>query len=291
VAYRLTGIVKAEQVTRASLRIAAAIFCLGIESATWAHQHTLQANNPTFDEKAALATSQAAIGRTIGNYSFIDSRGKTVRLEDFRDRPLFISLIYTSCYHTCPLLTKHLAQVVKIAREALGNDSFAVLTIGFDSAVDTPERMRTYARERGINISDWFFLSADPATINALTRELGFLFFESPKGFDHLAQITLLDAQRRVYAQIYGDNFPTPTLVEPLKQLVFGIPAQARSLSGWINGVRLFCTIYDPSSGRYRFDYSLFIGIGIGLVSLGAVAVFLVRAWRQPGREKLHTAR
>ncbi len=282
-ACRLTRVVKGDQLARASPRIAVVILCLGMVGVAWAHQHTPQANNPPFDEKAALAISQAAIGRAIGNYSLIDSSGKTVRLQDLRGRPILISLIYTSCYHTCPLLTKRLAQTVEIAREALGNDSFAVLTIGFDSAVDTPERMRTYARERGINISEWFFLSADPATINALTRELGFVFFESPKGFDHLAQITLIDAQGRVYAQIYGDNFPTPALVEPLKQLVFGTPAQARTLSGWINGVRLFCTIYDPSSGRYRFDYSLFIAIGIGLVSLGAVAVFLVRAWRQGG--------
>ena len=256
---------------------------LGTLGAAWAHQHVPRANDPTFDEKAALAISQAAIGRTIGNYSLIDSHGKTVHLKDLRGRPALVSLIYTSCYHTCPLLTKHLAQIVEIAREALGDDSFTVLTIGFDSAVDTPERMRTYAGERGINISQWFFLSADPATIDGLTRELGFIFFKSPKGFDHLAQVTLLDAQGRVYAQIYGDNFPTPTLVEPLKQLVFGAPTQARSVSDWINGVRLFCTIYDPSSGRYRFDYSLFIAIGIGLVSLGAVAVFLVRAWRQGG--------
>lgn len=282
-AYRLTGIVKPEQVTRASLRIAAAIFCLGIESATWAHQHTLQANNPTFDEKAALATSQAAIGRTIGNYSFIDSRGRTMRLQHLRGRPLLISLIYTSCSHTCPILTQHLARVVDIAREALGNDSFAVLTIGFDTAVDTPERMRVYARERGIDVSDWSFLSADAATINTLTQELGFVFFESPNGFDHLAQVSVIDAKGRVYAQVYGENFAAPTLIEPLKQLVFGIPAQARGLSGWVNGVRLFCTVYDPSSGRYRFDYSLFIAIGVGILSLGAVAVFVVRAWRQGG--------
>jgi protein SCO1/2 len=283
VAYRLTEIIKGAQVTPASLRTAAAIFFLGIAGAAWAHQHAPQANNSAFDEKAALAISQAAIGRTIGNYSFIDSHGKTVRLKDLRGRPTLISLIYTSCYHTCPLLTQHLARTVDIARDALGNDSFSVLTIGFDSARDTPERMRTYARERGINTSQWFFLSADAATINALTRELGFVFFESPKGFDHLAQISLLDAQGRVYVQLYGANFPVPTLVEPLKQLVFGTPTQARSVSDWINGVRLFCTIYDPSSGRYRFDYSLFIAIGIGLVSLGAVAVFLVRAWRQGG--------
>jgi protein SCO1/2 len=51
-------------------------------------------------------------------------------------------------------------------------------------------------------------------------------------------------------------------------------------MTDWINNVRLFCTIYDPASGGYRFDYSLFIAIGIGTILLGAMAVFLIRAWR-----------
>jgi len=39
------------------------------------------------------------------------------------------------------------------------------------------------------------------------------------------------------------------------------------------------CTVYDPASGRYRFDYSLIIAFVLGLACLGAVAVFVVRAW------------
>lgn len=232
------------------------------------------------DEESALSVSQAALGQTVGGHRFVDGRGRTVRLGEFRGRPMVVSLIYTSCYHTCPMLTSHLARVVRVAQGALGKDSFSVVTIGFDTEFDTPARMRAFARERGIEIEGWRFLSTDPQTIRDLTRELGFVYFRSPKGFDHLAQTTVLDAQGRVYRQVYGENFEPPSLVEPLKQLVFGTRAKATSVSGWINGVRLFCTIYDPSSGVYRFDYSLFIGITIGFLSLTGVAVFIVRSWR-----------
>lgn len=234
-----------------------------------------------FDEASALAISQAALGRQVADYRFVDRRGRVMTLSEFYGRPIVVSLIYTSCYHTCPTLTTHLARIAKVARAAVGEDSFSVLTIGFDTPADTPERMKTFARERGIDHAHWRFVTADTATITSLTRDLGFTFFQSPNGFDHTVQTTVLDAKGNVYRQIYGEGFDPPNLVEPLKQLVFGTKANTSTLSGWVNGVRLLCTIYDPSSGQYRFDYSLFVAIGVGLISLGAVGIFIVRAWRQ----------
>ncbi|MDH3671223.1 MAG: SCO family protein [Gammaproteobacteria bacterium] len=235
----------------------------------------------SFDEASALSACQAALGRQVADQRFFDRRGRAVTLSEFYGRPIVISLIYTSCYHTCPTLTNHLARIAKVARAAVGEDSFSVLTIGFDTSADTPARMQTFARERGIDHAHWRFLTADATTIASLTRDLGFTFFRSPNGFDHIVQTTVLDAKGNAYRQIYGEGFDPPNLVEPLKQLVFGTKANTSTLSGWINGVRLLCTIYDPSSERYRFDYSLLVAIGVGLISLGAVGVFIVRAWRQ----------
>lgn len=233
-----------------------------------------------FDRHAALEASQAAVGRPVGDYRFTDGDGRGLRLAELRGRPLVLSLVYTSCAHTCPLLTEHLARMVAVAREALGAESFTVLTVGFDTAVDSPARMRLFARERGIDTPHWRFLSTDAASAAALARDVGFLFTRRAGGYDHLTQTTVLDAQGRVYRQIYGSDFEPPALVEPLKQLVFGARAEPATLDGWLNGVRLFCTVYDPASGRYRFDYSLFVGAAVGLLSLGAVAAFVVRAWR-----------
>ncbi len=234
-----------------------------------------------YDNDKALKFSQAAINRTIDSYKFINQDKQPVDITQYRGKTLIISLIYTSCHHICPTLTNHLAEVVKIAREALGKESFSVITVGFDTVVDSPERMRLYARERNINISGWDFLSTDQDTIEAFSSDVGFIFFKSAKGFDHLSQISLLDAEGKVYRQIYGVNYDPPILVEPLKELLFGHRTEASMVTGWINNIRLFCTIYDPRSGRYEFDYSIFIGLIMGIIILGAIATFIVREWRK----------
>jgi protein SCO1/2 len=234
-----------------------------------------------YDNDKALKFSQAAIDRTIDSYKFINQDKQPIDITQYRGKPLIVSLIYTSCHHICPTLTNHLAEVVKIAREALGEESFSVMTVGFDTAVDSPERMRLYARERNINLSGWDFLSTDKDTIEAFSNDVGFIFFESAKGFDHLSQITLLDAKGKVYRQVYGVNYDPPILIEPLKELLFGNRTEARMVTGWINNIRLFCTIYDPRTGRYEFDYSIFIGLILGIIILGAIATFIVREWRK----------
>ncbi|HRP95522.1 MAG TPA: SCO family protein [Rhodocyclaceae bacterium] len=237
-----------------------------------------------FDYQATLRYSQEAIGRTLGDHRFTNSRGEAVALSDFAGRPMVIQLVFTSCYYICSTSTKNLARVVQIARNALGPDSFTVLTIGFDTPNDTPEAMRAYARQQGVDVPNWEFLSADKATIDALTAELGFVYYPSPRGFDHLVQSSVIDQEGVIYRQVYGEVFNTPLLVEPLKQLVLGGRVEESALEALSNRVRLFCTTYDPTQDRYFFDYSLFIGIAIGALIIGSTLAFLLREylrWRR----------
>lgn len=239
-----------------------------------------------FRDAKALGISQAAIGRTVGDYSFRDPAGNPLALSRYRGRPLVVSLIYTSCSHTCPVITQTLARTVTAARAALGGESFGVVTVGFNTRVDTPVRMRAFQQAQGIDLPGWTFLSADETAIDGLAEDLGFVYFPSANGFDHLAQTTIIDGEGRVYRQIYGEDFAPPALIEPLKQLVFGKGASLASIAGVIDRVRLFCTIYDPASGRYRFDYSIFIILVVGGLSLGSLGVVLVREWRRNRREE-----
>lgn len=232
------------------------------------------------DRDEAIRVSLAALGGRVSDHRLLDSAGETVRMGDFRGRPLVVNLVYTSCYHSCSVSTRYLGQIVDIAREALGESAFSVATVGFDAANDTPERMAAYARQQGIDTPGWRFLSADPTTARALADELGFSYAASPKGFDHMAQVTIVDGKGRVYRQVYGDRFEPPALVEPLKELIWRLDASPSALDRWVDNVRLFCTIYDPSVGRYRFDYSVFVAIIVGALCLAAIAVFIVRAWR-----------
>ena len=244
-----------------------------------------QESTREFQYKAALQQSQDAIGMVVGDHSLTDHNGHALSLADLRGKPLVLSLIYTSCYQICPMTTRHLARVVEKARAALGEDSFNVAVLGFDAYHDSPQAMLHFARKQGIDDRGWYLLSASPATVNALAAELGFEFFASPNGFDHITQATVIDAGGRVYRQVYGEVFETPLLVEPLKELVLGQPRPNQTLlSELIDKVRFFCTTYDPARDAYHFDYSLFIGIFVGATIILSGIIFLVREIRHNRR-------
>jgi protein SCO1/2 len=233
-----------------------------------------------FQYKSALQASQDAIGQQLSDYRLTNAAGRGLLLSDFRGKPLILSLVYTSCYQICPMTTRHLSTVVEKARETLGKDNFSVALLGFDSQFDDPQAMKHFAKQQGVDDADWHLLSADSDTINALTKELGFLFFASPNGFDHVVQASIIDADGIVYRQVYGEVFDTPLLVEPLKELVLGRPQPNQTLiSDLVNRVRFFCTNYDPASDSYHFDYSLFIGMAIGALIIILGLYFMVREY------------
>ncbi len=246
-----------------------------------------------FDEGDALRYSQSAIGRTVGDLEFLDSNGNPVRLGDYRGKPLVLNFIYTRCAHSCGVMTALLADILEDARDALGEDSFTAITVGFDSARDTPENMRLFASQRGVQgTRGWHFLSGDEESVRQLAQTAGFISFPSAKGFDHIDQVTAIDGEGKIHTQVYGESFNRPLLIEPLKAMVFGTPHPYFSLQDLIKKVRLFCTLYDPAADRYRFDYSLFMQLIIGATIIGGVMVILVRElWSARRRRRLHSHR
>ena len=120
------------------------------------------AEGDRYDAEIALQLSQQAIGNTIGDYALLDQYGQTVNLRsELAGKPVVVSMIFTSCHHVCPATTKHLAKAVESAREALGEDSFEVVSIGFDVANDSPQAMAAFARRQNVSDDDkWRFLSA-----------------------------------------------------------------------------------------------------------------------------------
>jgi protein SCO1/2 len=241
---------------------------------------------PVFDYDVALKTSQGVIGKQVSNHVFINAANQQVSLEDFRGKPLIISMVYTSCYQICPMTTRHLSKVVEKARDALGADAFNIAVIGFDTRVDTPDAMQYFANKQGINNKNWNLLTIKEENLDALIKELGFIYYPTSNGFDHLIQATVIDANGKVYRQVYGQVFDTPLLVDPLLELVLGRPKPEQSfLDSLSDRIKLFCTTYDPHRDGYYYDYSLFVGIFVGFTVIVAV-IFFMRAEMRKGKKR-----
>lgn len=259
-------------------RIAAAALVAGIPLLAAAQ------SGPPSDVRRAFETSQAAIGNPIGDFELRDAFGKTVRLSDYRGKPLLVSFIYTGCFQVCPTTTRFLSEAVGVARKALGDGRFKVVSIGFNQPFDDPVAMASFAKQVGISDPDWAFLSPAPKDVEALTRRFGFTYEATSGGFDHLLQVSIVSADGVLYRQVYGENFDMPMLVQPLKELLSGQASQQLTLANVWDKVILYCTVYDPHSGGYRVNYSLFFEIFAGLTTLGAIAWVVLRELRRSRR-------
>jgi protein SCO1 len=235
------------------------------------------------DPDGAIVRSEQAVGRTVGSYVLTDSTGAALPLAAYRGKPLVISLVYSACSSICPPTTQHLIGAVSEAQRVLGPDRFAVLTVGFDARNDTPARMTQFAATQGVKLPNWRVASGDAATLAALLRDLGFSYVAVAGGFDHVAQTTIIDRAGRVHRQVYGDDFPLPMFIEPLKDAVYGT-APSFSPAGILDRLKFICTIYDPGAGRYRIDYGLVFGSVIAALSLVVFGGILLREWRRSVR-------
>jgi protein SCO1/2 len=220
----------------------------------------------------------------VGDYAFRGTDGHAVRLSQWRGRPVLVNFVYTGCSQVCPTTTRFLASAVAEADRMLGPGRYVVATIGFNYPYDSPEAMAAFARAQGIDRRDWHFLSPEAGVVESVTRDLGFSYAASAGGFDHLTQVTLLDGEGRIAAQVYGENFDIPMLVGPLKALLTNSPLPAVTVASVLERVRLLCTVYDPRTGRYRLDYSIVIELLTGTSIVIAVLFFLFREWQRNRR-------
>ena len=150
----------------------------------------------------------------------------------------------------------------------LGADRFNIISIGFNQPFDSPQAMKAFAFQYGIHLPNWEFLSPAAAIVPELTKDFGFSFIPTSAGFDHMNQVTIVDAEGKIFRQVYGASFTAADLAEPLKAMITGapIPPQNGALAEIADRIRILCSVYDPISGKYRTNYALYFDIA-GFIS------------------------
>jgi len=233
------------------------------------------------DREKALRTSQAVVGQKVGDHTLLDREGRPVRLSSFRGKPLLVSFIYTGCFQVCPTTTRSLQETVQGLQKIFGPNQFNVVSIGFNQPDDSPQALKAFAAQYHINQPNWEFLSPSMSTVEAISKDFGFVYAATPAGFDHVLQVSLLDADGRIVRQIYGESIAPAEIGEPIKLLLSGAPVEpTMMLDSLMDRVRILCTVYDPKTGSYRVDYTLPIQIAGGATFFVLMLIFFFNEWR-----------
>jgi len=62
--------------------------------------------------------------------------------------------------------------------------------VGFNQPEDSPQALKAFARQNGINNPNWDFLSPPMASAAALAKDFGFVYAATSAGFDHALQVS-----------------------------------------------------------------------------------------------------
>ncbi len=267
--------------------LAAVVVLVSGASSCFALESSNSSTPVALDQKSALRVSQSVIGTIPGDYTFLDREGRPVRLSQYRGKPLLVSFIYTGCFQVCPLTTRSLQSAVEAGRDFFGTDQFNIISIGFNQPADSHQSLKAFARQYRIDVPNWEFLSPHASIVERLTREFGFSYLANPAGFDHILQATLLDAEGRIYRQIYGDDLTADSIGAPIRQLLTNAPVERQLvLDDLIDRVRILCTEYDPKTGKYEVRYGLLIEIAGGVTFALTMLWFFVSEWLSQRRTR-----
>lgn len=215
---------------------------------------------------------------------FHDETGKTVRLGDyFGKKPVILSLIYFNCPQLCPMVENGLLESLKQVRFSIG-DQFNVLTVSFDPK-DAPAQAFA-KRAMYVNMynrkgarAGWHFLTGDEASIAALTKAVGFRYRYDPKidQFSHATAIIVLTPQGRVARYFYGIRYPAGAVRLAL------VEASQGKIGSPVDAVLLFCSHYNPATGKYSLLISrvLFIAALVTVILLGGLLLVLFLSGRR----------
>ncbi|RNB86287.1 SCO family protein [Brevibacillus panacihumi] len=133
-----------------------------------------------------------------------------------------VELIYTRCPDVCPTTTVRMVQLQKrLMEENLMGNGIEFLTVTIDPVNDTPEVLRKYAQNIGIDPQGWVILRGDEETIKTVTRSLGFFANQTEDGFiSHTTSTYLVDENNVVLRKFgMGEDFDPDEIYEELINL------------------------------------------------------------------------
>jgi len=113
----------------------------------------------------------ASIGLSVPEFTLTDQDGNPRTHAHFDGKITILDFFFTHCPFICPTMTLAMQD---LARDLAGTP-VQFVSISVDPANDTPERLKTYATEKEIDLSRWTFMTGDAATIKHIARDsLGF---------------------------------------------------------------------------------------------------------------------
>jgi protein SCO1/2 len=159
------------------------------------------------------------VGDEVPQFVLYDQDGRVVDSARFRGTQVMLNFIYTRCpiATMCPLSTQKMAETQKLAKAA-GVTRIQFVSITLDSSYDTPGILREYADERGIDTSNFSFLTGPASAIRDLLTQFGVIAQFNGNILDHTLATLLIDEKGRVAWRADGSQWMPQEFVDRMRR-------------------------------------------------------------------------
>ena len=148
----------------------------------------------------------------IADFAFTNQNGKVITQKDYENTIYVADFFFTTCPTICPKMTDNM---VWLQNQLKNNPEVKLLSFSVTPDIDTPEVLKKYAIEKGVDDARWNLVTGDKKNIYYLARK-SYLAVKTGKPEElydmvHTENFILVDKNKRIRGFYDGTNLDQPT--------------------------------------------------------------------------------
>ncbi|MFZ9747885.1 MAG: SCO family protein [Opitutaceae bacterium] len=166
------------------------------------------------------------IGEDAPYFKLYNHRGEVVSLESYRGQRVVLNFIFTRCPvpTMCAAATARMMEIQQQAR-LRGLRDIQFLSISLDPAYDTPAVLKAYAAARGIDTTNFSFLTGPEIAVRSLLAQSGVFVVPSAGLWNHTISTLVIDRTGRIADRYEGANWDIGAMLQRLSPEAEGTTA------------------------------------------------------------------
>lgn len=156
----------------------------------------------------------------IADFAFTNQNGKLITQKDYENTIYVADFFFTTCPTICPKMTDNM---VWLQNQLKKYPNVKLLSFSVTPDIDTPQILKKYAVEKGVDDSRWNLVTGDKSAIYYLARK-SYLAVKTGKPeemFDmvHTENFILVDKNKRIRGFYDGTNLDQPSEDDTTKNM------------------------------------------------------------------------
>lgn len=159
------------------------------------------------------------VGEAAPDFTLLDQEGRTVSGAKFRGKKVMLNFIFTRCpiATMCPAATQKMSALQQAAKQD-GVTDVEFVSVSLEPDYDTPGVLKEYAEARGLDLSNWSFLTGPDAAVRHLLAQMGIIREFEGATIKHNLATLLIDPSGRIIHRVDGSRWDTQEFLPKMKR-------------------------------------------------------------------------